>query len=187
VDYWNRAGWADPFSSPISTARQIGYVRALGKQSPYTPQIIVNGSDEIQRGETQKVDQTFASAAREPRIPVHIVSATTQPRDPASIRARIEIDGISTKKSADVYAVVALGHAESEVRSGENKGKRLLHVAVMQSLTKVGKLEKAKKFTREFQVMLKPGTDPQNVRLIVFVQEAGPGKVLGAALRDGIQ
>jgi hypothetical protein len=59
----------------------------------------------------------------------------------------------------------------------------LVHVAVVQQLTKVGKLPKGKSFGEDVQLKLKPGTDPKNVRLIAFVQESGPGKLLGAALR----
>jgi hypothetical protein len=53
----------------------------------------------------------------------------------------------------------------------------------VQSLKKIGKLEKGKSFSQEFQLKLKAGTDPANVRLIAFVQESGPGRVLGAALQ----
>ena len=77
--------------------------------------------------------------------------------------------------------------AESQVLRGENSGKHLLaHTAVLQSLTKIGKLEKGKNFSREIEIKLKPGTDPKNVRLIVFAQESGPGRVLGAALQGAI-
>jgi hypothetical protein len=61
-----------------------------------------------------------------------------------------------------------------------------MHVAVVQQFAKIGKIEKGKTFSRAIELKLKPGTDPKNTRLIIFVQETGPGKVLGAALRDPI-
>lgn len=63
------------------------------------------------------------------------------------------------------------------------RGKHLVHVAVVQQLTKVGKLPKGKTFAQDVQLKLKPGADLKNVRVVAFVQESGPGKLLGAALR----
>ncbi|MEO7394634.1 MAG: DUF1223 domain-containing protein, partial [Chitinophagaceae bacterium] len=42
VDYWNRLGWRDPYSSKEYTQRQYEYASALNS-SVYTPQLIVNG------------------------------------------------------------------------------------------------------------------------------------------------
>jgi hypothetical protein len=71
---------------------------------------------------------------------------------------------------------------ESQVLHGENGGRHLTHVAVVLQLTKVGKLPKGKSFSETIQLKLKPGTDPKNVRIVAFVQEPGPGRLLGAAL-----
>src|SRR5450755_2675970 len=38
VDYWNRLGWADPFSSAAFSDRQSDYSRAWGENRVYTPQ-----------------------------------------------------------------------------------------------------------------------------------------------------
>jgi hypothetical protein len=100
------------------------------------------------------------------------------------LRAHIETDANFEKHNADVYVAIALDHVESQVLRGENGGRHLIHVAVVQELTKVGKLPKAKSFAQNVQLKLKPGTDPKSIRLVVFVQESGPGKVLGAALRN---
>jgi hypothetical protein len=52
-----------------------------------------------------------------------------------------------------------------------------------QEFIKVGKLEKQKAFGQDLQIKLKPGTDPANIRIIAFVQEAGLERILGTALQ----
>jgi hypothetical protein len=186
VDYWNHDGWKDPFSSSWISDRQSAYVRALGLKSPYTPQVIVDGTTDLQLSDAQQVEQTFQKAATTPKLSIRILKAAVDPKNPGVVRVQVEVQGNSTNRSADIYEVVALDHAESQVLRGENSGKHLTHVAVMENLTKIGRLEKGKTFSREVETKLKPGTDPGNVRLIVFAQEPGPGRVLGVALEEGI-
>ncbi len=93
----------------------------------------------------------------------------------------MQVDAGSENHNADIYIAVALNHAESQVLRGENQGQRLTHVAVVQEIVKVGKVQKKGSFSQDFQVKLKPGTKPGEVRIIAFVQEPGSGKVVGAA------
>ncbi len=182
VDYWDRDGWKDPYSSAAATERQSAYVHVLGLSTAYTPQFIVDGSDEL-HGDPQQASQVILNAAEVQKVPVHIDSPVVNAQNPTLLQTHIEADGSSEKHNADIYVAIALDHAESQVLRGENSGRHLTHVAVLQSLTKIGKLEEGKNFGRDIQLNLKPGTDPANVRVVAFVQEAGPGKVLGAASR----
>jgi hypothetical protein len=48
------------------------------------------------------------------------------------------------------------------VLRGENAGKHLMHAAVVRQLSKIGKIEKGKMFSRAIDLKLKPGTNPKN-------------------------
>jgi len=183
VDYWDHDGWKDPNSSPALTERQAAYVSALGLKTPYTPQIIVDGTDEMRLGDPQQDSKVFQKAVGYPKIPVRIGEVVVDGGNPSVLQTHIEADGNSDKHNADIYVAVALDHVESQVLHGENGGRHLTHVAVVQQLTKIGKLRRGQTFNEAVQMKLKPGTDPRNVRIVAFVQESGPGRLLGAAFR----
>jgi hypothetical protein len=70
---------------------------------------------------------------------------------------------------------------------GENGGRDLTHIAVVQQIAKIGKLQKGKGFAEDVELKLKAGTDPNNLRVVAFVQTPGPGRVLGAALWKAVR
>src|SRR5260370_338813 len=43
VDYWDRLGWRDPFSSPQYTARQQKDASKFSRDRIYTPHLVLNG------------------------------------------------------------------------------------------------------------------------------------------------
>ena len=47
VDYWNRLGWKDPFSKAEFSERQREYSKNFDAGNVYTPQLIINGKNEI--------------------------------------------------------------------------------------------------------------------------------------------
>jgi hypothetical protein len=183
VDYWDHDGWKDPNSSPALTERQSAYEGALGLKTPYTPQFIVDGTTEFRMDDLQKADKVFQDAAADPKIPVRIGEVSVDAGNPTTLRTRVEADVNSGKHNADIYVAVALDRVESQVLHGENGGHRLTHVAVVVNFTKIGKAKKGQNFAETVELKLKPGTDSKNARIVAFVQESGPGRILGVALR----
>jgi hypothetical protein len=183
VDYWDHDGWKDPYSSASLTERQNSYAHNFNLPAPYTPQFIVVGSTELRANEPGKANDALRAAAAAPKIPVHIADVSFDSGNPSLLHAHINADGTSDKHNADVFVAVALDHVESQVLHGENGGRHLTHVAVVTQLVKVGKLPKGKIFDETVQLKLNPVADPKNIRIVAFVQESGPGKLLGAALR----
>lgn len=180
VDYWNQLGWSDPFSSRFFSDRQSAYSSHFGLNSVYTPEMVVDGNAEFVGSDSHQANRACEKARDEAKIPVRISSVSLD--GSRAVRAHLETGPLDSSSKADVFVVLALNHAESQVDSGENSGRRLSHVAVVRSLAKVGSIDDGKSFSQDVNVKLPSGADVGNLRLIAFVQEPGPGKVLGTAL-----
>lgn len=192
VTYWDQQGWKDPNSSQALTERQSSYDTEFGEKESFTPQVIVDGEHELKLSTPpQQVKDALQQARDDAKIPVQISGVTVDPGNPSLLRAHIDAGENSTKRNAEIYVALALSRVESQVLRGENGGRHLVHVGVVQKITKVGKLQKGKSFSDEVQLKLAPTDDPKNLRVIAFVQESvqlsdpdphlGPGKILGAA------
>lgn len=180
VDYWNHIGWTDPYSAHAYSERQTAYASRLRIDGPYTPQMIVDGSDEFVGSNAQDAEKVLGKAIHTEKIAVTISGVSLENNQ---LRAHLEVGPLPPRlRKADVLLAVALNRAESQVSKGENAGHRLTHVAVVRSLTQVGKIEANHPFSRDVSVKLDPAADPTSLRVIAFVQEPGPGRILGAAL-----
>jgi hypothetical protein len=186
VDYWNHDGWKDPYSSSLATNRQLDYVRALKLDEPYTPQIIVDGTVVVRSYDPHQLAQLFEKSAATSKASIKIASLSVDDANPPLVRVRIEADGGSAGAGSDVYLAIAVDHAESQVSAGENNGRHLTHVAVLQSLRKLGRLESGKSFAQDCRIKLKKGADPSNLRVVAFIQKPDLGEVLGTAVQKAV-
>jgi hypothetical protein len=183
VDYWNHDGWKDAYSSSFFTDRQNEYARRLGVKEPYTPQMVVDGAAQLNGSDGGAVGRAIESARSHAKIPVRISSLSLA--DPRTIHVHLAVDALPADfkaGKAEIFVAVALDHAESHVAAGENKGRDIRHVAVAESISKVGTVEKGKNFDRDVVVKVKAPADLGNLRLIAFVQGADAGDVVGASL-----
>src|SRR6516162_10330877 len=74
VDYWDRLGWKDPYSSREATARQNRYATLLDLATVYTPQIVVDGKWQAVGSDRADVEHELSLAARNRReVPVTLV------------------------------------------------------------------------------------------------------------------
>ena len=47
VDYWDYIGWKDQFAKPSHTNRQKAYAHVGGRNMIYTPQMVVQGQEDV--------------------------------------------------------------------------------------------------------------------------------------------
>ncbi|MGH9513464.1 MAG: DUF1223 domain-containing protein [Terriglobales bacterium] len=187
VDYWNHDGWKDPFSSNFYTDRQGVYGHRFNLQSVYTPEMVVDGSSEFLGSDVHAAERALTEALKSPKIQVRLSSLTVDANN--MLHAHIEagpLPASSPSKEADVYLVVALHHAESNVLRGENAGHNLAYTNVVQSMKSIGVLHRGETFSQDVELKLESGDDPekakQDLRFIAFLQDHHQGKILGATL-----
>src|SRR5579862_6311512 len=63
VDYYDQIGWKDPFSAHAYTERQQNYVERMKVESPYTPQMVVDGEFQFNGTDAKTAVQDIQKAA----------------------------------------------------------------------------------------------------------------------------
>jgi len=89
VDYWDRLGWKDRFSSAALTERQQLYQARFRTESIYTPQMVVDGRVEFVGSDTNAARRAIERASTWPHglVRIDIDSDGARPF-PASARSR---------------------------------------------------------------------------------------------------
>jgi hypothetical protein len=177
VDYWDNLGWHDRFSSHQYTERQSDYSGRLRLDSSYTPQMIVDGTDQFVGNDAAHAVRSIQHAAQTPKIKLVLSKPVV---DAQKVSASVSSADAAATKKADLYAALVDPRDTTEVRGGENGGHRLQHVGVVRSMQRVGKLKDLGAGPVSFSLNAPADAKPSEMRVVVFAQESGLGPVLGA-------
>jgi hypothetical protein len=178
VTYWNHDGWHDPFSSQTFTDRQNEYGTRFGLSSVYTPQVVVDGAQELVGSDRVKLVHAIQAASSQPKIPITLENMQWSG---GSVTVQVSIQ--SDARSATLIAALADDSDQSSVLHGENQGRNLRHVAVVRTLVEARKI-KGPLNQLSIQIKLPAGIQPQpKMRLIVFLADSHTGHILGAAMQ----
>ena len=185
VDYWNHDGWTDPYSSEEWTSRQQEYVSRLKSNTPYTPQMVVDGQKEFVGNNARAAQQTIQNAARQEKIGVSVATEASTKNNVLGFEVRVaDVRGLGDGQKAEVWLAVTEAGLRTAVSAGENKGRAWEHASIVRSLQKVGSISSNSSvpFLVNPQVKLRPNWKKENLRFVVFVQERKSWRILGAAL-----
>jgi hypothetical protein len=174
VDYWDHLGWRDRFAKPEFTARQQRYAAAGGGDSVYTPGFVVNGKEwrawfggNAMPTTSTKVGVLRVSLGDGGKLSATFAPETTQPR-------------------TLTLNVALLGNdLESDVKRGENSGRKLRHDFVVLQLAKSAMTNQGNLWTGTVLLSSSAGTDKATA-LAAWVQPgetALPIQVTGGWLK----
>jgi hypothetical protein len=186
VDYWNRLGWTDPYSSAEFSARQSGYAGQFNRDDVYTPQMVVDGRAEFVGSDLSRAREAIADARQAPKATVTVSVAREAANQAAGIPVVIRVENIpaiSADDKADVLLAITESELRSEVSRGENSGRRLQHTSVVRRLSQIGSidLKNGDAFDAGPLVRVEKAWKRENLKAVVFVQERASRRVLGVA------
>jgi hypothetical protein len=180
VDYWDSLGWRDRFSSHEATERQNVYAERFRLDGPYTPQMVVDGTDQFVGSDTAHILRGIGEAARAPKVSLAISAVAIHG---AHVTGSVSLAASAgpSDGNADVYAVLVESAASTQVQRGENGGRTLHHAAPVLALQHIGSLDALTRGPLSFGLTAPSGTAPGDLRVVVFLQRPGQGGILGAA------
>ena len=126
VTYWDHLGWRDPNSLDAMTKRQQQYAARFGLDSVYTPQVVVDGAEQLVGSDERGLARAVAKSAAVPKTGLTIQKAALEG---GFVRFSLHADAAGAKGL--LVAVLAEDTVQSSVTRGENEGRTLRHVAVV--------------------------------------------------------
>jgi hypothetical protein len=179
VDYWDRLGWKDPFSSEAATARQTDYGESFGGNEIYTPQMVVDGRAEFIGSSDSDALQAIRTASQATKFAIQL---SWEPGDKLAIHIDPAQNEAAPKDSRQLFLVVAENMLHSDVKRGENAGRALEHNGVVRQLVSLGKLDAAPAgFSTSTVIHAANEWNRANLRAVVFAQERRSRHIVAAA------
>ena len=130
VDYWDRLGWRDSFSSSAFSDRQQEYARALDLPGIYTPQMVVNGTRQfVGNDETALRDAIHYVGKQKSEVQFTQLQVYS---DAAGVKLDYRLNG--ELKDREVHIAIVSPYVQTDVKRGENKGRKLSHTNVVRKL-----------------------------------------------------
>lgn len=171
VDYWDRLGWKDSFSSARNSKRQNQYADWLRLNSVYTPQIVVNGSREFIGSEEKTLRNALQNSLAQTGQNYLEIAVEKQTGSAISLTYKT---GRQVQGDNLIVAIVN-PDATNKIERGENKGRILHHVQIVNSFETFSLNGKENGL-----VSLTSGSIKNDFELIAFVQNVKSGQIKAA-------
>jgi len=179
VDYWDRLGWKDRFSSAALTERQRVYADHFKNESIYTPQMIVDGRAEFVGSDATSARKAIERAVAAAHGTVRI-GFEAAPANHVGVAVSLQNLPADAGDRADLLLAITEDKLRSDVTRGENHGRTLTHAAVVRYLSTVG--EAANGATVRGDIPLSSEWRRENLKIVAFAQARRGRMVVASAV-----
>ena len=167
ITYWDGAQWRDPLSRPESTERQKAYDGHLTRGQIYTPQMVIEGTEDVIGS-----DRSLVLAALDKAKPMAATTVSIAPD-----RRSVTIGAGAAPHGAGVLVARYVLTRNTQVRGGENAGRSATDTNAVTSLKMIGD------WTGQAATFpIQPPAEGEGLAILV---QAPDGRFLGAASTEG--
>ncbi len=164
VDYWNRLGWKDPYSSAEYTQRQYKYASALNS-SVYTPQLVINGENEMVGSDAKGIDNTLKKVwSQDANTDISIENVSV---DNGKATINYTVSGNPNNSLLNIALVEK--KTTTAIKSGENGGVTLNGTNVVRNFKIINKPGEGK---NSYVIDVPSGIDQKNMSIVLYLQES---------------
>jgi hypothetical protein len=172
VDYWDYIGWKDAFDNPAFTQRQNRYAEVLNLASIYTPQAIINGEKELIGSREAQLRNTILEKLKTESTSTIELSAGKDDAGKVTVSYKVANAGKDVLNIALVQRM-----ATTNVKRGENDGKKLNHINIVRELQAIAINKEANSTTT---ISIPAGLNANDLAIIAFIQNEKTMKISGA-------
>ncbi|CAK7203132.1 hypothetical protein SEUCBS139899_005861 [Sporothrix eucalyptigena] len=194
VTLFDHLGWKDTLAGPMGDQRQRAYIKKWGRNTLFTPQVVVNGLiDTSGTKGADDIDETIGHARTSLRLPFHVYldANDTEVRidsdAPVPHSAQVETGdkttpGPTPAVPVPIYDILVAtyraGDQTVKIGKGPNKGKKLPHLNAVSSVAKIGQWQGG-----DLTVALPApkSSFSRGIEAVVFLQEGAGGPIIAAA------
>lgn len=176
VDYWDYLGWKDTFASAANTKRQAAYNQAVGRNGIYTPQVFVNGQQQVvgsREGEIRALIQTLkAKGGFEIDVKLDGDRENLMIDISAGKSGEMLADG-----SVSVWLIMYDAEQIVDIQYGDNRGRSLSYANIVRGSQSLGSWSGGQmRVAIDMDRVAEVGADC----IAVLVQQGEAGPILGA-------
>lgn len=172
VDYWNRLGWKDPFSSNIFSQRQNDYADHFKLNGVYTPQLIINGQKEMVGSDANKIEETLT---KQQNIESAVIKINEIKSDGDKLMLNYTIHGIQNGSVLNIALIQ--NEITTSIKAGENSGVDLTNYNVVRSFKQINVTSDE---TNKVDIDMVKQADRTNLSIVAFLQNKQTFKIYAA-------
>ena len=168
VDYWDNLGWKDMFSNAAYTQLQRNYAKNFKLSSVYTPQVVVNGTEQFVGSDESRLNAAVEKDLQQTSDVK--LSVDAEAGDDYELMLHYKTNATNGNIR---FALIQLS-ATNKIQRGENNGATLHHVNIVRAVQTVPTNAKG-----TAQITVPENVDTDQCHVIAFVQDVN-NKIVAA-------